>query len=234
MQCEFPRCGNLPEYGFADKGAIAQFCAEHKSDEMVLLVADPNNPKESSLKLVREYHTLELDKETLHEASVKSAACKGEIKRVSTNIHEEETGIKQLSKSLEELDAKLKDQEKKPKIFGGKTLFGKGRIAQDQGVIDHLTKDIESKGARVAELKGQKELDEVHLVQLKEDLPALAKPAAEYEEIKEKMKKLKATAIDNEASALYLTLKANGRKRKELHAEAEVIFQRLEDKAEEE
>lgn len=232
VQCEFPRCQHLPEYGFADKGAIAQFCTEHKSDEMVLLVADPNNPKESSLELVRKYHTLEEDLEALHEAPAKCDACKTGIKMISAAIHKEETGIRQLTKSLEELDAKLKDQENKPRLRG-KTLFGKGRVFRDQGVIDQLTKDKAAKGAEVVELKGQKNIDELHLVQLKEDLPALAKPAAEYAEIDAMMKKLKATAIDDEASALYLALKAKGRKKKtELFAEGEVIFQRLKDKVE--
>mmetsp|Transcript_24342 Transcript_24342/g.42612 ORF Transcript_24342/g.42612 Transcript_24342/m.42612 type:complete len:289 (-) Transcript_24342:78-944(-) len=234
VQCEFPRCENLPEYGFADKGAIAQFCAEHKSDEMVLLVADPNNPKESSLELVRKYHKLETDLEALHEAPEKSDACKAGIKQASADIYKEETGIKQLTKSLEELDAKLEEQEKKTK-FTGKTLFGKGRFFQDQGVIDQLTKDKEANEAKVSKLKGQKAIDEVHLVQLRDNLPALAKPAAEYAQIDAMMKKLKATAIDDEASALYLALKAKGgKKKKELFAEGEVIFERLEDKAEEE
>mmetsp|Transcript_13591 Transcript_13591/g.24582 ORF Transcript_13591/g.24582 Transcript_13591/m.24582 type:complete len:288 (+) Transcript_13591:126-989(+) len=234
VQCEFPRCENLPEYGFADKGAIAEFCADHKSDEMVLLVADPNNPKESSLELVRKYHKLETDLEALHEAPEKSDACKAGIKQASADIYKEETGIKQLTKSLEELGGKLEDQEKKTK-FTGKTLFGKGRLFQDQGVIDQLSKDKEANEAKVVKLKGQKEIDELYLVQLRKDLPALAKPAAEYAKIDETMKKLKATAIDDEASALYLALKAKGgKKKKELFAEGEVIFERLEDKAEEE
>ena len=231
VQCEFPRCEKLPEYGFPDKGAIAEFCVDHKSDEMVLLVADPNNPKESSLKLVRKYHKLETDLENLHEAPEKSEACKAGIKKASSDIHKEETGIKQLTKSLEELGGKLEEQGGKTK-FMGKALFGKGRSFQDQGVIDQLTKDKEANEAKVVKLKGQKEIDELYLVKLREDLPALAKPAAEYAKIDETMKKLKATAIDNEASALYLALKSKGgKKKKELFAEGEVIFERLEDKA---
>jgi chaperonin cofactor prefoldin len=198
---------------------------------MILLVADPDRPKQSSLELVRKYKELEPELDALEDAPQKAEKCKAEIKRLSGNIHREEEGVKKITKAIDELDAKLADQAKKPKLRG-KTVFGKGVLQQDQNLIDNLTKDKEEKEAKVVELKGQKEIDEMKLKALKEDLPSLARPAAKHAEIEQKMKELKSKAIDAEASALYLQLKAKGMQ-KEMHAEGELIFHRLLAKAEE-
>ena len=228
-ECEFPRCDKPPEFGFSDEGSYPQFCAEHKSNEMVLLVADPDNPSESSLERVRQYKKMEPELDALKEAPEKAAACKAEIKTLTREIHTEDEDIKKITKKIDELNADLSKQEKKPKRTG-KTLFGKGKIFQDQGVIDKLTKDKENQEQKVVDIKGQKEINDAKLNQLKEDLQGLAKDADEYASIEETMKDLKATAIESEASALYLQLKAKGMET-EMNAEGEVIFQRLVEKA---
>ena len=33
-ECEYPRCEKPPEYGFKDKASYAQFCVDHKSDDV--------------------------------------------------------------------------------------------------------------------------------------------------------------------------------------------------------
>ena len=228
VECEFPRCEKLPEYGFKDEG-IAQFCLDHKSDEMVLLVADPDKPKESSLELVKKYLQLEKDLEPLKEAPAKSEACKAEIKRISAKVYNEEIGINQLTKEMKALDVKVEEESNKPK------LFGRGVFGRDQDDIEKWTKEKEQKGGKIVEIKGEKEMNELKLAQLKEKLPGLMKPADEYTEINNTMKKYKTTAIEAEASALYLALKAAGfKKKKELNVESEIIFQRLKDKVSEE
>lgn len=224
VECEFPRCEKLPEYGFKD-GRIAQFCIDHKSDEMVLLVADPDKPKESSIDLVKKYLKLEKDLEPLKEAPAKYEACKAEIKRISAKVYNEEIGINQLTKEMKALDVKVEEESSKPK------LFGRGIFGRDQYDIDKWTKEKEQKGGKIVEIKGEKEMNELKLAQLKEKLPGLMKLADEYTEINNTMKKYKTKAIEDEASALYLALKAAGfKKKKELQVESEIIFQRLKEK----
>lgn len=227
--CEFPRCEHPSEYGFKDEGSYPQFCEEHKSDDMVLLVPDPNNPKKASLERVRQYKKMEPEVDTLKGAPAKAVACQAEIKRLAGAIHQEGEEVQTLTKKIAELDAGLASQEKKPRLKG-KTLFGKGLLAQDQGVIDSLTKDKDVKEKRVVEVKGEKEINEVHIKQLKEDLKPLAKDSADYSALVKTMKELKVTAIEAEASGLYLQLKAKGMK-KEMKGEGEVIFARLVAKA---
>lgn len=227
--CEFPRCDKPSEYGFKDEGSYPQFCDEHKSDTMVLLVPDPNSPKEASLERVRQYKKMEPELDALKDAPAKAAKCKAEIQQLTGKIHHEGEEVAALTKKIGELDAGLASQEKKPRLKG-KTLFGKGLLAQDQGVIDNLTKEKEGKEKRIVEVKGEKEIDEAHITQLKEDLKPLAKDAADYSAVVKTMKELKATAIEAEASGLYLQLKAKGMK-KEMNAEGDVIFARLVAKA---
>lgn len=106
-----------------------------------------------------------------------------------------------------------------------------GVFGRDQDDIDKWTKEKEQKGGKIVEIKGEKEMNEVKLAQLKEKLPGLMKPADEYTEINNTMKKYKTTAIEAEASALYLAFKAAGfKKKKELQVESEIIFQRLKEK----
>lgn len=69
LVCEYPRCEEVPSYGFLDN-AVAQFCEEHKDDDdMIVLVANPDEPKETTIELVRKYKALYPKAEELKEAT---------------------------------------------------------------------------------------------------------------------------------------------------------------------
>eukprot|EP00562_Extubocellulus_spinifer_P028972 CAMPEP_0178657430 /NCGR_PEP_ID=MMETSP0698-20121128/25381_1 /TAXON_ID=265572 /ORGANISM="Extubocellulus spinifer, Strain CCMP396" /LENGTH=319 /DNA_ID=CAMNT_0020299607 /DNA_START=80 /DNA_END=1035 /DNA_ORIENTATION=+ len=225
--CEFPRCEKPSEYGFKEEGSYPQFCSEHKSDDMILLVPDPDNPKDSSLQKVRQYKKMEPGLKELEDAPAKADACKAEIQKVTTKLHREESDIASLTKALAELNAGLASQEKKPKRKFGK---GHGLMFQDQGEIDRLTAEKADKEGRVVKVKTDREINQAKLEQLKTDLKPLAKDAAEYASTKKAMDKLKADAVDDEASGLYLQLKAKGMT-KQMNEEGDVIFARLMEKA---
>lgn len=222
--CGFPRCEALPEYGFPDE-PVAQCCAEHKSEDMVLKVADPENPKEESLALVKQYQDLVPKLEELKDAPAKAHAAEDEIRKLSQKIAKEGSDIADLTKAVEHLIVDIHKEEAKP------VRRIKGPMAQHPEKIAQWNKEKDSKTAKVGEIKGQKELDEAKLSQLKEDLPAIEKPAKEYRGIHAQMTKLKADAVDAEASAMYLACRAQN-KEEEMNAEGDVIFQRLLEKAE--
>mmetsp|Transcript_7027 Transcript_7027/g.12607 ORF Transcript_7027/g.12607 Transcript_7027/m.12607 type:complete len:289 (-) Transcript_7027:159-1025(-) len=225
-ECEYPRCEKPPEYGFKDKASYAQFCADHKSDDMVFLIADPEHPQESSLERVKQYKKMEPELIALEGAPGKATACRAEVKKLTGQVYKEDSDIQTITKGIQELDTKLAEQAHKPKVMGGKTLFGKGIFIQDQNIVDGLEKDKTVNEGKMMELKGRKVIHDSRLKTLKEELPGLEKNAADYTSTKETMEKFKTTAIENEASALYLQLKSKGMK-KEMHAEGEVIFLRL-------
>ena len=222
--CSFPRCEARPEYGFPDD-AVAQFCEEHKSGDMIKLVADPENPKESSLEKVREYNELKIKLDDLKDAPSKAHACEKEIKVLSAAVNKEESDIESLTRAIASIEVDLDKEEHKPK---GKLKIGRGKlgIKQSPEKIEELNKDKEHKIAKMGKVKGQKELDVAKLNALREQLPAVQKPYAEYKEIAAKMSKLKAAAIDSEPSSVYLVCRANDDK-EQMKAVGDVIFKRL-------
>lgn len=191
---------------------------------MVLLVADPDSPKEASIALVREYKELKPKLDALKDAPSQADTCEKGIKNLSAKVNKEEVEIDKLTKAIESLSVNITKEEAKPKP----RLVGRGKLGfkQDKDKIDKWTKEKETDVAKLGKVKGQHELDVAHLAALKEELPGVKKPYREYKEIEAKMTKLKADAIDAEASALYLACRGKGKK-KEMNAEGEVIFNRL-------